>query len=71
MMYTSDDREAAFIAATRVRDMMNAVLSLEESIADDSIQTTLPIMDQIMTKAYNTLHEYMMYRDGRMKDETR
>lgn len=70
-MYTSDDREAAFIAATRVRDMMNAVLSLEESIADDSIQTTLPIMDQIMTKAYNTLHEYMMYRDGRMKDETR
>lgn len=68
-MYTSEDRYRMWDTCSTVRDIMDAVHSMNESMGTDADQTTMQCMDTMMVKAYNTLHEYVQYREQRMREE--
>lgn len=69
MMYTPNDSVRLLDTAYRVRKLMESVGALDDFVEPQDTQTTYPIMDQIMVKAYNALHEYVMYREQRMREE--
>lgn len=68
MKYTIEDKRYASYVSSVIEDMMRAVRAMDASMGAVD-QTTMQCVDTMMIKAYNTLHEYVMYRDQRMREE--